>query len=212
MHIAGNKNIQADYLSRLHQDHAGWKLNRQVFNRICAIHYRPQIDLFASQLNHQLPTYVSWKADPLSWKTNAFHLVWTHLSAYAFPPFTQINRVLLKVQREKAQLLLITPNWPTQAWWPLILSMSVADPVLITAREDLLTLPPQNLKHPLKTSLALVAWIVSGNPMTNTKYQQGLQALSLHHGDQAPLNNTKQLGLNGIAGLTQGKVIPLRLI
>lgn len=212
VHIAGNKNIQADYLSRLHQDHAGWMLNPQIFQQVCTVFYRPQIDLFANQLNHQLPAYVSWKADPLAWKINAYHLVWTQLNAYAFPPFTQINRVLLKIQRDQAQVLLITPNWPTQPWWPLVLSMSAADPILVTPRKNLLVLPPQNQRHPLESSLALVAWIVSGDPTTSIKYQQGLQRSSLHHGDQAPQSNTRQLGLNGIAGVIQGRVIPFHLL
>ena len=43
---------------------------------------------------------------------------------YAFPPTVLIPRVLEKLRREKAVVLLIAPRWPKQAWQADLLSMS----------------------------------------------------------------------------------------
>ena len=37
---------------------------------------------------------------------------------YVLLPFGLIGRILAKVQREEATLLLVTPVWKTQAWFP----------------------------------------------------------------------------------------------
>lgn len=41
-----------------------WKLDGWIFERLCGWFGVPDIDLFASRINAQLPTYVSWKPDP----------------------------------------------------------------------------------------------------------------------------------------------------
>ena len=53
---------------------------------------------------------------------------------YVFPPFVLIGligRVLNKVQKEKVTLLLITPAWQTQSWYPLMLHLTVRIPLLL---------------------------------------------------------------------------------
>jgi len=50
---------------------------------------------------------------------------------YAFPPFCLISSCLAKVREERAQIVLVTPIWQAQAWYPLLLQMSIEDPVLI---------------------------------------------------------------------------------
>ena len=50
---------------------------------------------------------------------------------YAFPPFCLISSYLAKIREERAQIVLVTPIWQAQAWYPLLLQMSIDDPVLI---------------------------------------------------------------------------------
>ena len=68
----------------------------------------------------ELKKYMSWKADPFSMGRgrDAFQTSWSQGLNYTFPSFTLIDRVLEKVQREKATLILVTPVWQTQAWFP----------------------------------------------------------------------------------------------
>ena len=58
-HIPGKHNILADVASREFQDAAEWMLEPSIFQNIVNKWGMPDIDLFASRLNHQIPTYVS---------------------------------------------------------------------------------------------------------------------------------------------------------
>ena len=51
---------------------------------------------------------ISWKLDPFSKGKDAFQITWTYRKGYVFPPFALTGRVLNKVQKEKATVLLIT--------------------------------------------------------------------------------------------------------
>jgi len=83
------------------------------------------MDLFASRLSRQVPSYLSWKVDPSSQGRDAFQHCWTHLEGYAFPPFCLIGRVLQKVQLDQATLLMITPTWQSQSWYLRLLQLSI---------------------------------------------------------------------------------------
>ena len=59
-HIPGCLNVISDPLSRLTQiQSTEWSLHAQVFKRICKKWFTPQVDLFATCLNHKLPLYIS---------------------------------------------------------------------------------------------------------------------------------------------------------
>ena len=47
------------------------------------------MDMFASRLCHQILKYINWQPDPHVWMVDAFQINWTHLKAYAFPPFAR---------------------------------------------------------------------------------------------------------------------------
>ena len=50
-----------------------------------------------------------------------------------------IPKVLNKTLKKKVpKLILITPSWITQVWYPKILNMSIKNPILLTWRRDLL--------------------------------------------------------------------------
>ena len=96
-----------------------------MFQQIEKLLGTQDIDLFASRHNAQKRRYVSWKPDPEACTFDAFALNWEGLKGYAFPPFCLIGRCLAKVRRYKAKLVLITPIWQTQQWYP---GMSVREP------------------------------------------------------------------------------------
>ena len=92
-------------------------LNTDVFLLLPNVFFQPEIDLFASALNRQIPTYISWLPDPNACAVNAFTVSWTDLQFYAFPPFSLIPRVLARVVTDRATGLLIIPQWTTQSWF-----------------------------------------------------------------------------------------------
>ena len=163
-HIPGVCNGAADHMSRVFHDNTEWKLNPDIFSAICLDMGtgRPNIDLFASRLNYQVIPYVSWMPDPDALAIDAFSIYWSDYFFYAFPPFSQITRVLRKIREDKATGLIVVPSWHTQAWFPLLKLMAVKPPLELPWTDNLLTLPYKEGCHPLGKKLKLAAWHLSG--------------------------------------------------
>ena len=106
-------------------------MNPKTFSQIVKIEGIPQIDLFVSRLNHQLPKYMSWHPDPGSCAVDSLQHSWRNLYGNAFPPFCLIGKVLAKARKDQSLLLIITPAWQTQPWYAALLSMSVQHPIIL---------------------------------------------------------------------------------
>lgn len=128
-HVPGVANTIADAESRTYNGSSDWQLSIDLFRQIQAI-WPAQIDLFASHWNAQLPKFISWRPQPNAFSTNAFAFDWSSCIGYAFPPFSLIGRCLSKIRREKANVILVCPYWPSQSWFPDLLQL-VCDIVLV---------------------------------------------------------------------------------
>ena len=93
--IPGKENNIADKKSREFNEATEWQLNPKIFKHITKTYFLPNVDLFASRLNHQLPRYASWHPDPNAFAVNAFSISWTSEKFYIFPPFSIIGSCLL---------------------------------------------------------------------------------------------------------------------
>ena len=155
-HLPGKLNEEADRLSRKFDDRTEWMLDRDIFQSITARFGEPEIDLFASRLNKQVQNYVSWLPDPEAVSVDAFTLNWNGLKFYAFPPFCLIAKCLQKIREDNADGIIIVPNWPSQAWFPLLREMTIGKPMLLHRSKTLLTLPNSNTPHPLHATLDLL--------------------------------------------------------
>ena len=108
-YVPSSLNIQANWQSRYHRDLSDWKLNPKMFSQIVKIRGIPQIDLFASRLNHQLKKCMSWHSHPCSCAVDSLQRSWRNLYGYVFPPFCLIGKVLAKVKKDQSLLLILTP-------------------------------------------------------------------------------------------------------
>ena len=91
-HIPGCLNVMADLLSRSNQvQSTEWSLHPQMLHQICLKWFTPQVDLFATHLNHKLPLYMSPVPDP-----DTLNINWMGLTAYAYPPTALLHRVIQK--------------------------------------------------------------------------------------------------------------------
>ena len=116
--IPGKQNASADQLSRKFNAVTECRLNPLLFIQISTVFGTPSVDLFASRINHQLETYVSWRPDPGAAYIDAFTIDWKRFSnGFAFPPFCLITRCLQKIVQDRATIILVVPLWPTQAWF-----------------------------------------------------------------------------------------------
>ena len=125
---------------------------------------KPQIGLFVSTLNHQLPPYCAKHQDPLVYATDAVSIPWKGILGYALPPFAIITKVLEKVISAKA---MHPPNRTILAPEAMVhMSDQLADidnPTLLPVRRDLLRQPGANTFHPEPQKQNLTLWPISGN-------------------------------------------------
>ena len=180
------------------------------FKIICKKFGTPLADLFASRLCHELPRYMPWRQDPQSISTDALHQDWKNQFCYAFPPFYLICRLLRKVQKDQIKLIIVTPAWQSQSWYPTLLKMAIADPFLLLKHQQILLNPGAKI-HPLvqKSTVRLVAWLVSRKTYLQREYQKGLLTLSQILEGNVLSQITNQPGESGLADVMGNKLIPL---
>ena len=58
--IPGIFNVDADFNSRNFSDSTEWMIKKELFLRLCEQTFYPDVDLFASYINHQVDRFVSW--------------------------------------------------------------------------------------------------------------------------------------------------------
>ena len=165
-HLPGVLNVEADAASREFNARTEWMLRKDVFRDIARRFYVPEIDLFASRLNHQVPLYVSRLPDPGASAVDAFQQDWSQWKCFIHPPVVLLPRILQKVRNDKATALLVAPNWPGQPWYAQIQLMLTDVPYPLPKEKSLLSLPfDQEAIHPLWRSLNLTVWPISGQPI-----------------------------------------------
>ena len=163
-HIPGKDNVVADVASREFNDAAEWMISSECFEKIVHAYGCPDIDLFATRINTQLPEYVSWHPDPYAKYIDAFTISWSDLFIYLFPPFSLIWPVLSKMEEDRVKRsILVVPNWPTQSWYPRVMEIAVEQPMHLTQilSSRKLSLPGTNKVHLLALKLKLLAVVCS---------------------------------------------------
>ena len=169
----------------------------------------PWVDLFASRLNHQVDTFVSWKPEPQAWAVDVFSLNWKDMF-YAFPPFSVLGRVLSKIKMEQASAILVLPLCPTQPWFTVMMDLLVDHPWLVKPNpNNLLNKGNPLLLHPLHTKLSPLVTLLSGQPLETLAYCKALPNSSPMPGERVPQGNMTPLYDNGEHIVTNGKLIPL---
>ena len=134
---------------------------------------KPEIDLFASRLSNQLPSYYSWNPDPKSPSTGALQQKWYHKSRYAFPPFPLIHKVLEKVEEEKVPSLIIaTPTWQIPKLEPRTRTSFSEKSYHFAIKER----PIKGSSNPTVSliqngTMQLTVWVVSGSVWQGKEYQ-----------------------------------------
>ena len=204
----GTQNIAADRLSRKFTAGPEWHLNRSIFSGISALFGTPSIDLFASRVNHQLDTYVSWHPDPGAAYIDAFTLDWAMFThGFAFPPFCLITRCLQKIVQEGATITIVVPLWPTQVWFSRLLSLLIMNPRVFKVMKDVLTNPLLGTTHPLSPKLVLMACKVSGDTLWTTRFLQALPTSSSTPGGQVRKSSIPFTSTDGPTFVMKGKLI-----
>ena len=206
-HLSGISNSRADKLSRIqHSDHS-YYLTQECFEKIKdSISFPLKIDCFASRNNYKIKNFMSRYLDPLSSWVNAFAAKWTDY-VYLFPPYPIINRVISKFKSDNTgHGLLICPFWPSQSWFPTLLDLLIAPPLL---------LPPDQImdeNHRLPRHCQLVGWIIGSSHAERMAYQGKLECVRSSPTSEKPLLHTKDIGESSVLGIINGRVITVALL
>ena len=118
-----------------------------------------------SRINKKFDTYVSYRPDPYAKHIDALTIPWTNETFYCFPPFSCITtKVIPKIVQDIARGIFVVPYWPTQPWYPMLLSILEQQPYRLTPSANLLIMPsqPNRLKHPLHAKRNVLICLVSG--------------------------------------------------
>jgi len=128
---------------------------------------------------------------------------------FAHPPWCLIARVLMKVQVKGATVVLVTPLWETQPWFPVVVGMLLDLPTLLPNIPDLL-IPFPNCDCPVaETWPQPVIWKVSGNISNQRRFQAMLSTSSCLSGGA---KRTLTITLPGKIGADRKVCIPFQQI
>ena len=85
-HVPGIENTEADFESRKKQSNTEWMLNhKRLHKALLKLNFAPDIDVFASRLNNQFPSYISYRPDPGGKAVDVFSFDLSDVKFYAFP-------------------------------------------------------------------------------------------------------------------------------
>ena len=125
-------------------------------------------------IRDRIKPFISWKPDPEALLCDVFTSKWTG-KFYAFPPFSLISKVLVKIENDHAEGILIAPWWPTQPWFVKLVRMIFSCPVLLPRSVPTLLLPQNPAPiHLLLPKMTLMAFLVSGNHSNVMDFQNSL--------------------------------------
>ena len=164
-HLAGEKNVVADLLSRKGEVCKNeWRIDEATFRWIQTQNPfgRATVDLFANQLNHQLPRYGSPHPDINALLVDSLHSRWPREEIlYAFPPTTILTQVIAKIREEREiRVILIAPITPTTTWFPTLQRIASSHQRLPDSLK--LLQPHCDISHPAPCSMHLAMWAIRG--------------------------------------------------
>ena len=95
------------------------------------------VDLFTCRLMFQLPRYFSWRVDPTAEAMDAFQQSWkAPVRRFANPSWNLVGKVLSTVEKQEAEVVVVTPIWLSQPWYPKLPSLLSFVPLRIHPYEN----------------------------------------------------------------------------
>ena len=112
-----------------------------------------------------------------------------------------LGRVIRKIVRDKATVLVVVPLWPTSPWFPVALSLLIATPRLISRGSLYLPQDPQRT-HRLDHSLVKGALLLSGDLSLSRAFRQRLPTFSLAPGEKVRDGSIGRISRDGLTFAT----------
>ena len=205
-HVPGVNNVFADLDSRQTLDRYGWAFLPTLLTEIDRLWGPHTLEAFATADNSWLPRYCTrFPGDPRAAGTNGLLSPWHQENLWLNPPWILIPSVLTRLRQQSASATLVTPCWPTQHWYPVLVQLSVDLPVLLLQTSRFLREDGDHLCYP---TYPLVIWRLSASSELRQEFQARLQTLWSQQ-TVAPLRRAISIaGVSFIAGRCHGLPVP----
>ena len=174
--------------------------------------FKPEIDLFATNINTQFGKYPAFRPDPgAMYIIDAFSIDWSDLKFYAFTPISVIPSILSKVKQDSAEDIIVVPFWPTQVWYPAMLKMLVSTPILLNSKKSLLVLPQiPNQVHPMWKKMSMLVVHLSGSLQEANHCQEMLLKSYQLRGEWEQEKGTTPMSKGLSSFVVKGTLIPFK--
>ena len=139
------------------------------------------------------------EAESIGRGNRSLHSELDRLFGYSNPPWNLIGRVLAKVEKQKANVVLVAPVWSSQPWYPRLLSLLVKIPRQITPQVNLF----QELREGCLPELLpqLAVWPFSGDTTKSSYYRQRLLTSFCSSGGPSLHSRMTHSTRGGLAGV-----------
>jgi hypothetical protein len=124
VYLPGMQNDTADRLSRM-GERTGFCLQGPILRELLGeADFEPTLDVFAREPGLWVQTRAAERPEAnMLWQGQGMLLSWQGERLFLHPPLHRIGAVLRRLQREPTPALLITPNWESQPWSPILAEM-----------------------------------------------------------------------------------------
>lgn len=129
-----------------------WELDQKIFNLIERKLGKMDIDRFAADWNHKLPRFNALnrlkgkKAEAI----DCFTQNWKGVMNFVNAPFNLIPRVLRLIKQQKANTIMIIPNWNSQLWFKMAMELKKEMIELELSPQNCFSMKKGTVPEPLK--------------------------------------------------------------
>lgn len=109
----------------------------------------------------------------------------------------------------QCQIILIAPQWPRRHWYIELLKLLVDIPRKVPVQANLLHQPKSKVNHPNPEVFNLTAWLLSAEASRRRVFLNKLENCLLPLGERVHRKITPASSRSSVAGVVQGKLIPI---